>query len=474
MESGNHSINSNDNLPSFVRNGQTLNGEVFTPQNLDSAENPKQNAALLFDGKWHDSQAAEIKNNLTALVFGNNAPAEINSSLQNRIEQAEVLLRNNWETLIETAKNHKDMAEFRHQSKDFWDNVRQMSEIRIVETYVNGKLEPRVVSSYGELLEQFKRSGANLETFLNSLSPNERNVFHARFQINQTFGANELFFGNGIALDKNGQFPLHIFLSSNGKPTDFPPFSFLGFGGKSEFSAENLLLLENRHIFSNGQFLLTSGNAALLGLSLAIYQNADAMLILKDVAVETLPSAKMPLEQTAARLSSGIESGKVSDAARLRNEIIIAAALVSGALMTAEKYRKAKFGRVDAWTDFDDEDSEYYFSAGATGALMGAAIGSVVPLAEKNIGEILGFTTGVIVGLNDDGLQKLGANALVSAIKNSVQDYLNAIQNYNDQQKTLSGKSANKFLNEAKPESVFENDLRQKIFAQRINPILIS
>lgn len=312
-----------------------------------------------------------------------------------------------------------------------------------------------------------------METFLASLPPGEREVFQARYQINQTFGASELFAGGrGIALDENGQFPLRVFLSSNNIAADFPLLrSALGLG-LSNLSAEEIQLL------LNSQFLFSGGSAALLGLSLALYQNAGAMLSLKDVAIERFMAQGMASEQSSAPLAlaqSILENGKVYDAAARRAmEGWIAGALISGALNVIEKYRKASYQPIDVWMDDEAaDDAGFRFSAGATGAMMGATIGCVVPLAEKSATEVLGFASSVVVGLKDSGLRSLGANALVSVITSGVQNFLNA-SSVDVSRKSLTDGSPSKFLNEAKPQSIFEDDLRERLFTRRMDAVLTS
>ena len=49
---------------------------------------------------------------------------------------------------------------------------------------------------------------------------------------------------------------------------------------------------------------------------------------------------------------------------------------------------------------------------------MGATVGCIVPLAERSVGEILGFAASVVVGLTDSGLRALGVNTLGGQVVN--------------------------------------------------------
>ena len=470
-------------------------------------KNPKEDAAILFDKKWQNSQADARRNNLTTLISDVKKllPTERNSdlqrnlqhdsnfqrgverdsNLQSRLEQAKNLLNLSTDDLVSLAAKHKDLESFHGETKKFWDDVKKMSEIRIVETFVNGKPEPRAASRYGDLLALLNRhesGGGNLQKFLTSLPRDERNVFLARYQINRTFGANELFAGRGVALDGNGRFPLQIFLAANGKNAHVSVSAMLSLIGGDISSEAATTVLEKNGVFLNSPFLLDGKSAALNGFGLALYQNINALLSLNELAPEefspkTLPetfSPKTPGETTvASRLNSKntFENAEIANLAarRAAGEALAAGALINGALLTIEKYRKAKISNADLWADVETDNAGFRFSAGATGAMMGATVGCVVPLAEKSLGEILGFAASVVVGLTDTGLRSLGANALVSVITSGVQSFLNVSSAVGE--KTLAdGGAATKLLNAADATTeFFENDLGQNFLNRRVD-----
>ncbi len=621
------------NLPS-IPGAAKKSGEVHSaPQSeLPKRENPKQNAPLLFDKKWQNAQAKDLKHNLTTIISGGdkkqsaenhrgnpaqtkahssgekplpNAPsqpsqankhqtneaknanthlteqaknssahlteqaknlntrptteqaknssAHLTEQTKNLIkhqpehtrdlnthrseqpktlntylpeqakslnkhqpEQAKNLLNQTWDSLVNTAKEHRDLATFRDKPKQFWDNVRQMSEIRVVETYVNGKSEPRAVSRYGELFRQMERHGGRLETFLATLPPGERNVFEARYQINRTFGADNLFVGSGIALDRRGDFPVRVFLSQNGKNVELPPHAIISLlngknveisprsimnllNGKNlnsslpqtisgapggDFFGEGIALPENAAIFTNGAVLLNAKSAALLSLSLALYQNIQVMLPLTDVAAEIVPqnqpddfmpkALNLPNDRLKARASNqaAFENANRSENVLKRtNEGNVAGALINGALTTIDEYRKSRY-QAEAPAKIDSTNIGFGFSAGATGAMMGATVGCIVPLAEKSVGEVLGFAASVVVGLTDSGLRSLGVNTLVSVITTGAQIFLTA--STSGIQKNAPGESDQKVLNAAGAATFFEEDLRQTIFNRRAASLLSS
>lgn len=528
-------------VPMFVNLPLLNNGDNENPHEEHSKtddQNPKHlksNAAPLFDKKWNDAQAAQRRNNLTTLL-PNNEPAptgrtnqqgkfaelstnpssplhsesgqhssntlqhsetvlptmrstvlspQTNSSAQNNLpaqnQQSNNLLKQSWQDLVNNASQHQDFENFRHESPKFWDSVVKMSELRTVETYINGQVEPRVTSRYGELLQILNRQGgaAHLENFLNNLPSGEREVFLARYQINQTFGANELFAGRGIMPDVSGRFPLQVFLSENGKNLQVPVNTLIGlFGGDAVAIAtgKTAALFEQNGFAASYQFLLNPKSAALLSLSLALYQNINALLSIDELTPEAfLQKAASEfvapaLTQNQARASSKntfekAETENVIISKRFSDETLVGGALINGALKTIEKYRQAKYTVASFPAGSDDSPYGFGFAAGATGAMMGATIGSVVPLAEKSVGEILGFASSVVVGLTDAGIRTLGANALVSLITSGVQSFLNAS---GIERKSLPEGAPDKFLGAA---NSFESDLQNSFFN---HPILVS
>lgn len=444
----------------------------------------------------HTTDAAKnLLNNQTDAArnsLNNQTEPARNSVNKQLAEPAKELLNKTWDTLVKTAKEHKDLSAFRNQPKQFWKEVRQMSELRLVETFVHGKAEPRVASRYGELLRQLERQGGRLQDFLATLSPSERQVFQARQQIERTFGAGELFAGKGIALDKRGDFPVRVFLSQNGKNVELPPHTILSIlnGGSAEglptdFSGVDAMLLEHHALFTNGETMFNAKTAALLSLSLALYQNIGVALSLTDVTAETLlqnqmlgnllPNApSLPVDQAAARstLQTASENLKNNEAAARRaGEGNVAGALVNGTFATIDKYRKERF-ESDGVTDKSDLGNPLFaFSAGATGAMMGATVGCIVPLAERSVGEILGFAASVVVGLSDNGLRSLGVNTLVSVITTGAQIFLSVA---GAAPPNASGESSVKSLNAAPSADFFEDELRQTIFNRRQASLLAS
>lgn len=466
-------------------------------------KHPKADAAVLFDKNWHKAQAEMRRSSLTTMIPGgeNRAPVAHESVAHRQTERAGNLLNFSMDDLIALAVQHEDLKSFRHETREFWSEVKKMSEPRTIETYVNGKPVQRVASRYGDLLallDRFvggggsskdgnKNAGVNFtnngrfEKFLSALSTAERSVFLARHQLNQTFGANELFAGRrGVALDKSGQFPLDVFLSSNGKNAQISAQQILSLlGGDLSGKEAATALLKGTGVLLNNQLLLNANSSALLGLSLALYQNINALLSLGELVPEAfLPkqASEPPVafkQQQNLTAKNTFENAEIAatTARRAAGEQTAAGALINGALLTIEKYRKAKLSNVGLWADAARDDASFRFSAGATGAMMGATIGSVVPLAEKGCGEILGFASSVVVGLSDSGLRSLGANALVSVITSGVQSFLN-VSSSAAEKTLLQERAPNNFLSAAEAASdFFEKDSRASLFSPRADAL---
>jgi hypothetical protein len=476
-----HKLTGNNN-PSPLSTDGSVPDVPVTP-NVEIPPDLLINAALLFDGSWQNTEAADLRLQLLTFYFGGieNIPPEYFFFPQAH-EQSNGLLNQTLDTLINLAKDHPNFENFRTQPEQFWDQVRQISEVRVIETYVNGKSEARAVSRYGELLNQLNRSGEYfnnsghqsnasinyLDNFLASLPPNERNVFQARQQIHQTFGANELFVGNGIALDDYGNFPVRVFFSNNGKNPELAPHSVLSLLN-GNVSDKEFALLQNASLFANGQILFSAKSAALLSLSLAFYQNINALLSLEDVAMNSL----MPKNPNVAseQILNKFINQTVADNVRFNfrsAESLVIAAFISGALATIDRFTKFGRGEISNRTGFNEISGEFGFSAGATGAMMGATIGCVAPLAEKSIGEILGFTASVVVGLTESGLRTLGANVLISIIKTGIQNILDAASVNQSEPET---DSPNKLLTAPEAVTIFENDLRRRLFKTRLRTL---
>lgn len=395
----------------------------------------KQNAAQHFNHDWQSSQANNLKNNLLTMLLGSQPQTNYsNNSQHNNVNEAHQSFQQtlftttsnaanyagqSLQNLINIAREHPDFQHLQNHTENFWQNVGQMSEVRILQTATG---EIQLSSRYAELLDRFTSQGGRLETFLPSLPASERELFAARFQMEQTFGAGKLFIGNGIMPDKNGDFALRQFFTNTGKSAGLP----LNFAVAIR---ESGLPGAGNRLFSSGQILFNAESAALLGISLAFYQNLDATVNLKDAVIYNLLqnfliSAK---ENAAQRQPVNLFTNEAP--ARKIEQSAIVGALVNGSLQSVDKNSRF-FDEInlEAWRK-GDAANRLGFSAGATGAMLGAAIGCLVPLSGEVAGRATGLATSIVIGTAERGLRSINLNLLISdVVTNAVQTLLDALQ----------------------------------------------
>lgn len=490
------------------------------PHRHDSEKpNLKHNAAQMLNHEWDNLQAHGRKNNLLAILTGTKHDSphgeKHRSDSQTLLPQAKSLVENyvskterfigrtehhpdrtssyvnkTLDNLINLAREHKDFEKFQKHTETFWRDVSRMSEVKVLDFLNGDKHETRVVSRYAELLDKFNRHGGRIETFLRSLPVHEREVFAARHQLEQTFGASKFFVGNGVTLNENGDFGLRQFLTNNGKAVDLPLHFVAVLRENGLLDAENRILPNNQffpagrqaltsnqngQVLFNGQILFNAESAALVGISLAFYQNLDALVNLKNVlfypafqnfmnaaTAEEIPALPLPLNFLAGEAKTSLLTAAMKSDALLTqktDEPKIVGALVNGALLTSDKNQKTRDKFAVEAANNGDASGRLGFSAGATGAMLGAAIGCLVPLAETIAGTALGLATSIVIGTPERGLRSLSVNMLISdAVTRGVQTLLNAAP------KDLSADSVKTFAP--------LEDLKSNLFNRRLNAYL--
>ena len=332
------------------------------------------------------------------------------------------------DVLIDRAKEHHDFERFRNQGENFWRGVREMSDVKILKSEFRGDIQIRVFSRYAELIERFAREGGKLDQFLNSLPRHEREVFLARFQMEKTFGAGKFFVHDGLVLTERGEFALKNFLQAGGKTSDLPASILFAFAN-GDLPIEEFLFLNNS-LFA-GQLFASKG-AALLSLTLALAENINQMLplevLLSNAALTNLLSknGEFALSQLLNNFAANQTTPQTDKRA---NEQILVGALIGGALSKSKTTDESQSKiRVAPWQTGEQATSPL-FAAGATGAMLGAAIGCLVPLAETAAGAALNYAASVVVGSTERGLRSLSVSTLISDVVTSgVQTLLNASQ----------------------------------------------
>lgn len=384
-------------------NGQTPvaieNPDLPTEQDIQLIErllqgNGDENGAVFFNLDWQNRQAENLRQALaTIYVAASNEP-----------NQTENLTNSTWRGLINLAREHEDFKEFRRSPEHFWQQVRQMSETKIVKD--NAGRETRTASRFAELLGKMQSKNLSLREFAQTLPPNERAVFKAAYQLFQTFGAN-LFDGGAM-------------------PNEAAQTLF------SEVSIETsraAVLSESKFILSGaatrGEMLFGAKSAALLGANIAAAQNLKSIASGNPALQTNSPDAASPTalgsaagtslaapEISAARglNIAASENPTNNNAARRDNGTAIGGALISGAFASIENHKNLDYREIgDSRAKKSVFGETSGFAAGATGAMFGAAVGAVVPSAGTAISGVLGFVSSVVVGVEADrGLRWLG------------------------------------------------------------------
>jgi hypothetical protein len=464
-----HRINTPPNIemPRAPQGNGERQNETHSHQD-SSPPDLKHNAAQLFNHDWQNAHANERKGNLLTMLLGTQHGESTQHSQSTQHGESSQHLQTfsprttstpanyanqSLGNLINFAKEHKDFHKFQNHSENFWQNVSRMSEVRILKSHSG---EPHFASRYGELLDKFTRQGGRLETFLRSLPNNEREVFAARYQMEKTFGAGKLFVGNGITLDKHGNFGVRAFLTNNNKAVALP----LNFAASMH---ESGMLGAGASLFAGGRILFNAESASLLGISLAFYQNLGASVNLKDAAVYTLFQNFIAEANEISVMRQPLNLFTTDASARKNNESVIVGALINGALPSVDKNSRV-FDKIDLEAFSKGESSSRPgFSAGAAGAMLGAAIGCLVPMAGAVAGRATGLAGSIVVGTAERGLRSLSVNLLISdAVTNAVQTLLDATQGI-----FLAG-SAQSFLPAASP----LEDLQMNLLNRRRNAFL--
>ena len=421
------------------------------PQTEESAQaSGNENGAVLSKREWLNRQAEDRKQELITVFFGGTGgiqdghaindvttePIEdyaINTDItentlitkntlktditENTVitDEPENLTELSFDDLISLAIEHEDFADFRNQPKKFWQQVRQMSETRCVEADSD---ETRATSSYNEFkynefLTDMQAKGLSPREYAKTLPPNERTVFLARFQLEEIFGAS-IFNDDGVTLSENGQIRVREILN------------------KTDASGEKMSDEKSATPFIPGVAVPQSSNGIASGNTTLQNASFDMTSHLRDTPFDTAPqtvpgASPTMLESYSTRISTNTNSESataVGAVSRRDSGAAIGGALINGAFISVDNYQNLEHNEIGGSRAVGNVFGETGngFAAGATGAMFGAAIGGVIPGAGTDVGGVLGFVSGVVVGVEaDQGLRWLGADKTVSDAANQTQ-----------------------------------------------------
>lgn len=361
-----------------------------------------ENGSVFFNLDWQSQQAEDRRQALTTAFFGDGSlPESIQPEItrdENRYLQN--IAETNWNDLVNLAKDHEDFDNFRRQPENFWRAVRQLSEPRRVEVTIDNETVTQTVSQYEELLTAMQENQLSPQSFAQTLPPNEQAVFLACCQLDETFGA-----------------PSPLQPAGENEPTAFPNADT-----PREYSSENQRAGEFTAAAENGEEITFGATeTAFFGgnptdLTTVRIEDKTFETTRDDASPNALGAANLILTDNAAgRFTGGSnsESANVSAVSRRESGVAMGGALISGALNSIEDYRQVEnraVGGSRAVGNFYDVNGGG-FAAGATGAMMSAAIGSVIPGAGTDVSGVLGFVSGVVVGVEaDQGIRWLGAD----------------------------------------------------------------
>ncbi len=394
----------------FQPNNQTQgiiqNPGQLSEQNIQLIEylieaSSDENGAVFFNLDWQNQRAEALRQTLTTIF----------STISTEQNQTENLTNRAWRDLINLAREHNDFKEFRRQPENFWQQVRQMSETRIVKD--NAGRETRTASRFNELLEKMQSKNLSPREFAQTLPPNERAVFKACYQLSQTFGAN--LFNNGATPNEAAQTKFSEI------PTD---------------TSRAAVLREGKFILpgatTRGEMLFGAKSAALLGASILTPQNFKgsasgnpamqntALPTASPTALGSAAGASLIVPETSAArglTNAASENTTNTNAARRDGGTAIGGALISGAFASIDNHKNLDYREIgDSRAKGSVFGEGSGFAAGATGAMFGAAVGTVIPGAETVVSGVLGFVSSVVVGVDiDQGLRWLGTGITFNA-----------------------------------------------------------
>lgn len=355
---------------------------------------------------------------------------------------------------INFAAENEDFSDFHDRSKAFWRQAREMSAPPIVETETNfepneffepqNKNEKHFIPRYEPLLNETKTGKPLTDEFAETLAPNEREVFRARFQTDETFGGNVLE-SDGATFGETAQIAFSQTAADANQFADL--LANVGFetdeNAKSAFEPDagesaTINACENpiaAKILPNGETLIETPAEIAFAASETVQaapQTFEAFVAerqtLKDGEFDN--ASKVFFGSAAAATNSPLTEGGnsrfgnafVSDnssyvGAVARREsgggAAMGGALISGAYSSADNYKNLENQTVGDSFIINNASGERQniLAAGATGTMLSAALGSIIPASEASVGGVLGFVSGVVVGAEtDQGLRWLSKN----------------------------------------------------------------
>lgn len=347
-----------------------------------------------------------------------------------------------WNDFLDLISNYPEFSDYQTESNEFWRDLQRFSDSTIFQDenfdetpfleandfdlrrlfQTNDDVETESFSRYDELLSEFKSREIPLDEFVETLPPEEKEFFQTRYQIDEILGENP-FKPDGVTLTETVQVRIIESAIAN---------------DQIEFLPENV----QREIREGKTFAVGEDGRIIVIPRQAESSESDAEIPIpngetfapnrlvseKIEAGELRPTDKS--SQIAVGQSNAVvltdngtsravnhntvdNSSSISSISRRDGGTILGGALISGSFSSIENFKNAESNGVGNPSSIESNNfsGRNSFAAGATGAMMSAAIGSLVPSSDAVISGVVGFISGVVIGVEaDQGLRWLSGD----------------------------------------------------------------
>jgi len=362
------------------------------------------------------------------------------------------LTRPDWDTMLGKVRANPDYNGFDFDKPDFVDRVTNFEH--------NGE-------NYDFHRTEMKNLGlktANDYITRAGIDPDNAKAFEARFNIENDYGANQLFTGDGTTLRDDGQNRgvggQELFVDSiplrEQQRTSFMPMQDTGLSStsldvrtqinnivdvpptttmRSEIKGGSLAGVGISTVFSLPQVYDQASQGNYAGAAQTLVTNAGTGTVVGGLSSAGERFVGNSIEQGLSRsgtqvITSGVTRQIVSRVAGSS----IGGGVVNGAFSSYDQIGAYQRGEVTGSQAIGTVVGEVGvgLAAGATGAAAGAAIGSIVPIAGTAVGAVVGFAVGVGVGMLTDaalrygGVDKMVAHGVTTAIDTTTEFVGNA------------------------------------------------
>ena len=339
-----------------------------------------------------------------------------------------------WNDLVDLIGGNRDFSDFQNETPEFWHEVRQFSETNVFQS--EDGTETTGVSKYENRLTEMQSKELSPEEFAETLPPKEREVFKARNQIDETFGAN-LFESDGVTLSETGQSRVREVALENGQTIVLPanarfeshegkPVAFVEKAVPENENEKIVPVLTRREIINNAKNAVVFGeNIPNRPLSKRI-ESGEIKLQDKSTQVAVGNSTTSTvIDNGAARVVNNMvadNSSSVNSIVRRDGGAAMGGALINGSLASFDNFKNTENKGVGNSNSVGNANFNggKSFAAGATGTMMSAAIGSLIPGSDAVVSGVVGFISGVVIGAEaDQGLRWLSGERPTIAPSNN-------------------------------------------------------